>query len=318
MELSNLSVFFSFPFLETNLVVFRSWNRSIGATRLRGSFSIWRFTIFDLRSKLNRKRKRERERKKEIIFASDDTHCEATKTLASGAWLYQIFISTFRNDRKGKGTKRRNPIGGGGSIARYNVRSSSFTRFYYSANRFVSRTYRFQLSPPDRRNSTINFASRKRERFSFHFDRPRSAADLSLFPLSPPRSLSLSSAKIYSLLSPIARRFRFPSRSSKGKNLFLPLDRVSRIDPLIFLAVQRRKEKNKRSRVGRISRFVRIFLILGALFIPFPREILIIFHRSRNGWRGVQRGHVIRHRCNSAQGTSRPVEKCGFKSTREV
>lgn len=138
---------------------------------------------------------------------------------------------------------------------RYNVRSSSFTRFYYSANRFVSRTYRFQLSPPDRRNSTINFASRKRERFSFHFDRPRSAADLSLFPLSPPRSLSLSSAKIYSLLSPIARRFRFPSRSSKGKNLFLPLDRVSRIDPLIFLAVQRRKEKNKRSRVGRISAF---------------------------------------------------------------
>lgn len=67
MELSNLSVFFSFLFLETNLVVFRDWNRSIGATRLRGSFSIWRFTIFDLRSKLNRKRKREREKKRNNI-----------------------------------------------------------------------------------------------------------------------------------------------------------------------------------------------------------------------------------------------------------
>lgn len=185
MELSNLSPYFSFffsllLFLETKLVVFRGWNRY---TR-RGSFSIRRFTISSI--SVRNWIEKEKEEKKEIIFASDDPRCEATKTLASGGWLYQIFISTFRNDRKGKRTKS-DWQGGGIDITLDHPRSPPLLLQY--ANRFVSRTYRFQLSPPDRRNSTINFASRK-ILFSFSIGRGRPPTCLFFrFPLFPPFTL---------------------------------------------------------------------------------------------------------------------------------
>lgn len=185
MELSNLYPYFSFffsllLFLETKLVVFRGWNRY---TR-RGSFSIRRFTISSI--SVRNWIEKEKEEKKEIIFASDDPRCEATKTLASGGWLYQIFISTFRNDRKGKRTKS-DWQGGGIDITLDHPRSPPLLLQY--ANRFVSRTYRFQLSPPDRRNSTINFASRK-ILFSFSIGRGRPPTCLFFrFPLFPPFTL---------------------------------------------------------------------------------------------------------------------------------
>lgn len=235
MELSNLSPYFSFffsllLFLETKLVVFRGWNRY---TR-RGSFSIRRFTISSI--SVRNWIEKEKEEKKEIIFASDDPRCEATKTLASGGWLYQIFISTFRNDRKGKRTKS-DWQGGGIDITLDHPRSPPLLLQY--ANRFVSRTYRFQLSPPDRRNSTINFASRK---ILFSFSIGHRPVSFSAFPSSL-RSLSLSSAKIYSLLPSFARRLCFPSRSTKGKNLFLRSVVLS-IDSL-YLYIQPFKERKK-------------------------------------------------------------------------
>lgn len=140
-----------------------------------------------------------------MIFARDDLRWNLRK---HSRLTLSRFLSRRLETIEKENVKRRNPIGRGGSIARYNVLDHPRSPAFITARTDL---FRFQLSPPDRRNSTINFASRKRERFSFHFDRPRSRPPTCLFfRFHPPlRSLSLSSGKIYSLLSP------------KGKNLFL-------------------------------------------------------------------------------------------------
>lgn len=214
-----------------------------------------------------------------MIFARDDLRWNLRK---HSRLTLSRFLSRRLETIEKENVKRWNPIGRGESIARYNVLDHPRSPAFITARTDL---FRFQLSPPDRRNSTINFASRKRERFSFHFDRPRSRPPTCRF--HPPlRSLSLSSGKIYSLLSP------------KGKNLFLRSIgcRVS----ILFIALlyfQPFKEKKD----DRVSMFRADFSDF--FFIPFPLDYLSSV--LENGWREVT---IIRHRYNLAQGTSK-VEK---------
>lgn len=144
------------------------------------------------------------------------------------------------------------------------------------------------IARTDDYNSTINFP---KILFLSFFDRPRSTRPFFSFfsPFSPSSTLSLSRGKIYSLLSPIARRFCFPGRSSKGKKVST-LDRCAAyrfffIRPLFFLlfsAVQKKKgEEKKRKGSKTTSRCGQCFVRISLLFYSFiPREItLIISHR---------------------------------------
>lgn len=177
------------------------------------------------------------------------------------------------------------------------------------------------IARTDDYNSTINFP---KILFLSFFDRPRSTRPFFSFfsPFSPSSTLSLSRGKIYSLLSPIARRFCFPGRSSKGKKVST-LDRCAAyrfffIRPLFFLlfsAVQKKKKERRRKEKKRIEDHIALWSMFRAdfstlLFLYSSRNYLNYLSSvpgmapGRNVGSDVRR--VIRHRYNSAEGTSQP------------
>lgn len=193
----------------------------------------------------------------------------ATRNLRTGRNARPA-LSRFYLDvsKRSKRKNAANPIGRGGSIDA-TFGSSSFP-FFITAPTDLSRVYLTTIARTDDYNSTINFASRKILFLSF-FDRLRSTClFFSFFPPLPLLALFYSlivlrMKNLFSLLSPIARRFCFPARSSKGKKVST-LDRCAAVSillyrPLFFLlfsAVQKKKkreEKDRRSTIALWSMF---------------------------------------------------------------
>lgn len=229
MELSNLYPYFSFffsllLFLETKLVVFRGWNRY---TR-RGSFSIRRFTI----SSISVRNWIEKEKRNNIrVWRSALRGDENTR-------VRRLTLSDFYLDVSKRSKRKTNEIrltGRGIDITLDHPRSPPLLLQY--ANRFVSRTYRFQLSPPDRRNSTINFASRK---ILFSFSIGHRPVSFSAFLSSvhshclPLKFIPSSPRLLVATVFPVVR--------PKEKICFYARSVVSNIDSL-YLYIQRRKKK---------------------------------------------------------------------------